>query len=255
MNILLVTPGEFSEGLPEEDHRVKHIRKVLRASAGDFVWVGIIGGPKILSELKPRSAGGFSFKRIKEEESLSLFPVTLLTGAVRPVVMKRIIRNTAMMGLEALWVCKTERSEKSYLRSSLWNPGGIEPYLAAGASQGVTTRIPEVRKFRNLEDAASNTGNADFRVFLDNYGPSIPLKDAVPPGADSSVIAVGSERGWSDPERQILEREGFISASLGPMVLSTEAACTAGPMLLLSSLGLLGCSKSRSTPSVIKKRP
>jgi RsmE family RNA methyltransferase len=237
MNILLVTPGEFSEGLPDTDPRVRHIRKVLRASAGDTLWVGIIGGPKTLSELIPRSSGGFSFKPVKEEESLPLFPLILLTGAVRPVVMKRIIRNTAMMGLQALWVCKTGRSEKSYLNSSLWNPGGIDPYLTAGASQGFTTRFPEVRKFRTLEEAVSSAGNTGFRVFLDNYGPSVPLKDAASPEAGPGIIAVGSERGWSGAERHLLLREGFTRASLGPMVLSTEAACTAGSMVLLSALG------------------
>jgi RsmE family RNA methyltransferase len=45
------------------------------------------------------------------------------------------------------------------------------------------------------------------------------------------VIAVGSERGWSEQERERLESAGFTRLSLGERALRTETACVAAVAL------------------------
>jgi RsmE family RNA methyltransferase len=54
------------------------------------------------------------------------------------------------------------------------------------------------------------------------------------------VLAVGSERGWSDRERDLFESAGFLRLSLGNRALRTETACVAATVLALEKIGELG---------------
>jgi len=56
-------------------------------------------------------------------------------------------------------------------------------------------------------------------------------------GASSAVLAVGSERGWSEHERDLLDTAGFLRLSLGSRALRTETACIAAAVLAIQSLG------------------
>ena len=58
-------------------------------------------------------------------------------------------------------------------------------------------------------------------------------------GMQNVVAAIGSERGWSKKERQLLEQYGFIRLSMGSRVLRTETASTVAASLILSAMGAL----------------
>jgi RsmE family RNA methyltransferase len=53
------------------------------------------------------------------------------------------------------------------------------------------------------------------------------------------VLAIGSERGWSERERDMLEAAGFLRLSLGSRALRTETACVAAVVLALEKTGAL----------------
>lgn len=52
-------------------------------------------------------------------------------------------------------------------------------------------------------------------------------------------LAVGSERGWSAAERELLRARAFLLVHLGRRVLRAESACVAGLTLVLGRLGHL----------------
>ncbi|MCL2763593.1 MAG: 16S rRNA (uracil(1498)-N(3))-methyltransferase [Treponema sp.] len=54
------------------------------------------------------------------------------------------------------------------------------------------------------------------------------------------VLAIGSERGWTDREREILEGNGFLRLSLGSRALRTETACVAAAVMAMAKIGELG---------------
>ena len=56
--------------------------------------------------------------------------------------------------------------------------------------------------------------------------------------AAAVVLAVGSERGWTAAERDVLRRDGFVLAGLGRRVLRTETAAIAALALAKSAMGL-----------------
>ena len=51
------------------------------------------------------------------------------------------------------------------------------------------------------------------------------------------IIAVGSERGWTDAERAVLSDHGFRGAALGERILRTETAAVAAVVVTLRELG------------------
>jgi RsmE family RNA methyltransferase len=54
------------------------------------------------------------------------------------------------------------------------------------------------------------------------------------------VLAIGSERGWSDRERDMFEEAGFLRLSMGSRALRTETACVAATVLAIEKIGELG---------------
>ena len=54
-----------------------------------------------------------------------------------------------------------------------------------------------------------------------------------------TVAAIGSERGWTDRERDFLEGEGFALLRMGSRVLRTETAATVAASLVLAAMGNL----------------
>ena len=53
------------------------------------------------------------------------------------------------------------------------------------------------------------------------------------------TLAVGSERGWSEPELEALLHAGFSAKGLGGRILKTETAAMASCVLALAGLGLI----------------
>ena len=53
------------------------------------------------------------------------------------------------------------------------------------------------------------------------------------------IAAIGSERGWTDKERELLIKNGFSLRSMGNRVLRTETAATTAVALILSKMGVI----------------
>ena len=87
--------------------------------------------------------------------------------------------------------------------------------------------------------ASGSPSRSPLLIALDNVRPegSLALLSAL---GQSMVLAVGSERGWSDKERNELEASGFLRLSMGERALRTETACTAAAVLALEKIGALG---------------
>ena len=53
------------------------------------------------------------------------------------------------------------------------------------------------------------------------------------------VAAIGSERGWTDRERSLLESKGFIRCGMGERIMRTETAATVAGAIILSELEII----------------
>ena len=240
MNMILFDSLPEGGFIPRSDERAAHILDVLRLKEGDGFRMGIINtseGDAVLTSVTPDGiVVSYEPKTVP-----SLYPVTLLCAQVRPICMKRILREAVSLGVGRIILCGSDTGEKSYLSSNLYKTGEYREYLLDGAMQSAHAGLPDVLFADHANMAVrmvreNCAPDADL-IMLDNVVGAIALSSATI--GSSAVLAIGPERGWSDRERKLFAGSGFKPMLLGSRVLRTETACSAGVAVLLSRMGLL----------------
>ncbi len=240
MNILLFNENENHLSL--NDKRAEHIRKVLRLSVGDSFKAGIINGKQGVAKIVSLDNGIDLEFDFSSDNSL-LYPLTLIVAQVRPICMKRILREAVSLGVARLILPISELGEKSYLDSSLYKNGEYKDILIDGAMQSGVTGVSECILSGSVEEAISFISNVSFsssgeRLLLDNVIGSTPLS-ALDLKDRAVTLAIGPERGWTEHERSIFLSNGFTPCLLGSRILRTETAVVGGITLALARMGYL----------------
>ena len=230
--------------LPRNDERTVHLLKVLHKGVGSSFDAGVLGektGNGTILEITPT---GLSVALDLKNDPLPRTPLRLGVGFPRPIQLRRLLRDCASLGLSAVDLIGTELGEKSYRNTKLLDDGGARSALIEGAVQARDTRLPELTVFRNLtvwlDKIMLVSHNDHILIAADNVRPqgSFSKLETIAP-EKTVILAVGSERGWSDKEREQLENAGFIRLSLGARALRTETACIASAILVIEKMGLL----------------
>jgi 16S rRNA U1498 N3-methylase RsmE len=267
VNIILFEAAEIGKPLPRRDERTLHLLKVLRKKAGDTFDAGIVGGNLGLGQIDAvRLDGSVLYSLDLRQPPPPRFPVRMAVGFPRPIQIRRLLRDLSNLGLEAVDLIGTELGEKSYRDTKLITDGGAQAALIEGAVQARDTRIPVLSVYNCLEDwlagrpwdlpkaapdaekiasrpwsayAGGSLSRSPLLIALDNARPegSLALLSAL---GQPMVLAVGCERGWSDKERDELEKAGFLRLAMGERALRTETACVAAAVLALEKIGALG---------------
>ncbi|WP_455383590.1 16S rRNA (uracil(1498)-N(3))-methyltransferase [Salinispira pacifica] len=242
MNLVLFEAEELERPLPSSDPRAKHVTRVLRMGPGDTFRAGVVGGKLGSATIIDSHREGLLLRFELMQEPSPLFPVTLLIGHPRPIVIRRLLKDLSSMGIERIVFAATDLGERSYQETRLWDDEGWRASLVEGASQARSTLLPEVLRYAGVRTAiealCSEERPQANRVLLD-VGSELPSADRVTYRLPSTIAAVGSERGWSDRERALFRSAGFIAVGAGSRTLRTETACIVGATLLLSGMGLL----------------
>ncbi|MFA6504455.1 MAG: RsmE family RNA methyltransferase [Treponemataceae bacterium] len=249
MNILLFEGEEIDSPLPKRDDRAVHLLKVLHKKAGDLFDAGILGAALGRGKIESIESDGsirFSFEPIEVPPPLN--PIRVAVGFPRPIQLRRLLRDLSSLGVAAVDLVGTELGEKSYRDTKLLEDGGARAALIEGAVQARDTRLPVLSVYPTLAAwlGAGPWGRSPRALVApDNVRPAIAFSalSVAPPlssVAGEFVLAIGSERGWSDRERDALEAALFIRASMGGRALRTETACVAAVILALEKIGALG---------------
>ena len=242
MNIILFESYPVDGKIPLIDERGKHIKKILRLQEGESFLLGLVNGFTGRAVVTRIDSEAISIDWKPEIPPVSLFPVTLLVAQVRPICMKRILREAVSLGVERIIAVGTDTGERSYRDAKLWKGGEYREYILSGAQQAGRSVIPEVSLFNSLDEAVAGLNQEGFpyiRIVLDNIDPEAKLSMMRIPTGNKYILAIGPERGWSDRERELLAEAGFLSAGLGERILRTETACSAGLALLLGRLSFI----------------
>ena len=264
MNIILFDPAEIGKPLARRDERTLHLLKVLHKKSGDSFEAGVLGGNLGHGRIDSiRLDGSITYSLDIRGEPPPRYPIRIAVGFPRPIQIKRLLRDLSNMGLEAIDLIGTELGEKSYRDTKLLVDGGAQAALVEGAVQARDTRIPVLSAYSDLEawlaerpweKPMPQNENKDTKSRWSVYtGLSrrpllIALDNKKPEGAfallsalgQSMVLAVGCERGWSEGERDDLQKAGFMRLSMGSRPLRTETACVAAAVLALEKIGALG---------------
>ena len=247
MNICLFSQDEISQPLPLRDERAQHILKVLHKDVGDTFTAGIIGGQSGVAKITGRGEDGISFEFTAGGDGKPLSALEMIIGFPRPIQLKRLLRDIAALGVCRVHLTGTDLGEKSYMQSNLVEHGAAYKMLLDGTVQAGSTHIPELCLYKTLDEclAAVCAGGSGLLLALDNVNPSARLAEAVrtsafKQGSEARIIAaIGSERGWTDRERRLLESQGFVRCGMGERIMRTETAATVAGAIILSELGII----------------
>jgi len=243
VNIILLEEHELGHNLSRRDERTVHLLKVLHKKTGDTFEAGILGGMRGTGRLEKINFDGSIFISVKADEPpLPKLRLRMAVAFVRPIQIRRIFRDLSCMGVSAIDLIGTDFGEKSYRDTKLLEDGGAYAALVEGAVQARDTQLPVFSVFENLDNWL------DERPWEKTGSTRIPLLHAmdniraegslfyISPTSRPWVIAIGPERGWSDRERELFEKAGFIRLSMGSRALRTETACVAAAALAMEKI-------------------
>lgn len=273
MNICLFRPEEIGKPLDLKDERALHLLKILHKKEGDTFAAGIIGGKagratitcvdvheeKSADGRKSFKKGSISFDFVGESDGKPLFPLKMIVGFPRPIQLKRLLRDMAGLGVSEIHLTATDLGEKSYLKSDLATSDAGYEMLLEGCEQAASTHIPRLFMHESLDECLNSLENGlggktdscveglcqEVKAALDNVAPAESLVSFMArycgekSGAFSALAAIGSERGWTERERQLLKAKGYALLSMGTRVLRTETAATVAASLILGAMGFL----------------
>jgi 16S rRNA (uracil1498-N3)-methyltransferase len=240
MNIILFPALEAENVLSMTDERALHIKKVLRLKEGDSFQAGIINqgkGKATITRINEQEIA-FTFA-MDDKTGTKLYPVTLLVAQVRPICMRRILREAVSLGVRRIMLTQTETGEKSYAQANLYTSGEYQSILVDGAMQSGECAVSEVVFASCVREALTMLKSDSTKIVLDNVRPGVPLSTLSLSSQQGVVLAIGGERGFTEAERDRFQEAGFLFASLGSRILRTETACSAGLAVLLGRMGLL----------------
>jgi RsmE family RNA methyltransferase len=254
MNICLFEKNELEGPRPFlsfEDKRCSHILNVLHKQAGDTFTAGQIEGPSGIAKITgiDKSEKKLYFVFTADGNGKPLNPLKMIVGFPRPIQLRRLLRDVAALGVCQLYLTGTELGEKSYMQSELARPEKVRELLLEGSVQAGSTHVPEVFIHKSLKETlgALSLTCSDFAggkdpqnlICLDNVTPKCALGDLEFSKDLPVVAAIGSERGWTDKERELLEQAGFIRCGMGARIMRTETAATVAASIILNSMGVL----------------
>lgn len=236
MNLILFPHKAETYHLEKNDPRVTHIREVLRMKSNDELFVGAVNGPRGKAKITDHHDGSMGLTVTWECMNEKLFPVSLLIGLPRPQTARKMLTELTALGVSRMIFFMSEKGEPSYAQSSLWKTDEWQQLLYLGAEQAFATHLPEVIMENDLKTMLDRLGGQTHLLALDNYEASGTLSDMTFNADDTVAIAIGSERGWSANERNILRENHFSLVHLGTRVLRAETAALVASGIVLSRL-------------------
>ena len=246
MNICLFKQEEINQPLSIKDERGEHIIKILHKKEGDTFSAGIINGKAGLAVITKIDEQGIHFSFKPESEGKPLYPLKMIIGFPRPIQLKRLLRDIAALGVCEVHLTGTELGEKSYMQSNLVEHGTAYQMLVDGTVQAASTHVPELYLHKTLTVCLNymeeKSGENELKLCLDNVNPCgslmnvFKIQEKTP---DCVVAAIGSERGWTQKERELLEKAGYLRVGMGPRVMRTETAATVSASIIGACMGWL----------------
>ena len=249
MNIILLDEHELGRNLSRRDERTIHLLKVLHKKPGDTFEAGILGGQKGTGRIEKINFDGSIFITFfGSAPPPPRLGIRIAVAFVRPIQMRRIFRELSNMGISAIDIIGTDMGEKSYRDTKLLSDGGSHIALVEGAAQSRDTLLPALAVYDSLDKwlkqhpwEAAETQTVFAKVPLLLAMDNVRAEGSIfhlSPTNKQIVITIGPERGWSDRERDLFEKAGFLRLSMGDRALRTETACVAAAALAIEKMGV-----------------
>jgi RsmE family RNA methyltransferase len=197
---------------------------VHRASVGDELCVGVLGGPIGTGKVALLTQSVVEMDVRFYKSPPRKLPLTLILALPRPKALRRLLRSASALGVKRIILINSHRVEKSYWQTPFLNDAIVKEQLVLGLEQAKDTVLPEVL-LRTL-----------FKPFVEDELPGL-VKETLPlvahPAAAepcpraigrAATLAVGPEGGFISYEVDKFAACGFKPVALGERILSVETA-------------------------------
>lgn len=222
MNIILIRPEEISGGTAVlSDTRHTHIKNVLKASEGDSLKAGILGGGLGTAEILNITDTCITLRPDCNAQAPTPLPVTVILALPRPKVFRRVLFGLACAGIKDIHIINSWRVDKSYWESPYLERDKIDEHLFDALQQSKDTILPKVTLHRFFMEFA---GEVLEKTEIPNRFIAHPAGSFRKEFPKPMCLAVGCEGGFIQKELDTFERYGFQQFSAGERILTTEYA-------------------------------
>lgn len=229
MNLILISPNECVDGrCVLTDARATHLRNVLHVEVGRTFQIGILDGLMGTGTVEEVTKDAVTVSVSCTEEALAPW-YDLILALPRPRSFRRILFQSATMGVRKIFVVGASKVEKSYFSMHLLREDEYRPVLIEGLMQGKTTAVPQVIIVPKLRDLWEQLPADSGARYIANPA---EMRPAVEPSNGLPLIAIGPDGGWTDQETEAFLTRGFKAISLGPRPLRTDTAAIALPAVI-----------------------
>lgn len=217
------------------DHRLQHVLNIHKANIGDTVRVGLLNGKMGEGLIEELNETKLSLQVTLNTPPPSPLPLSLIVALPRPKMIRRILRNTAELGIKSLYFINSYKVEKSYWQSPALEADTVREYFIQGLQQARDTTLPTLhlkKRFKPFveDELADIIKNSEALVAHPNLGIYCPQ-----PMNKSVSLAIGPEGGFIPYEIEKLQEIGFKGIHLGDRILRVENAITSLTAKLYSS--------------------
>ena len=149
----------------------------------------------------------------------------LILALPRPIMLKRLLVDIAMLGIKDIVLLATNKVEKSFWSSQLLKEDNIKNYLLKGLEQSCDTVLPTVtleNKFLPfVEDKL-----ADYAVGKIILAHPMATEICPQPASEPFTLIVGPESGFTEYEVDKFIKNGARAVTIGERHLRVETAAT-----------------------------
>ena len=229
MNLLLLNSDDFiaENRVRITDRRLQHLKTVNKASAGQTLRAGLLGGLQGQATLLSINQDAAELQVNLVSLPPAKLPITLLLALPRPKMLRRTLQTIASMGVEKLVLINSYRVEKSFWQTPFLQPDALHEQLILGLEQARDTVLPEVilaKRFKPFVEDKLPAMAANTRSLIAHPGdyPECPRALSEP-----VTLAIGPEGGWIPYEVELLSKAGLNPVQMGERILRVETAVPA----------------------------
>jgi 16S rRNA (uracil1498-N3)-methyltransferase len=209
-----------------------HLARVLRAQVGqefDVVADAVVRRGRIISIAEGRVAFELG-EEIPSEVTPSL---TLLLAIFKFDRMEWSIEKCTELGATKIIPVFARRTDARLASAAVKRVERWRRIAIQASEQSRRPAIPEIASPSKLGDVINIA--AGLRIVLAETETERMVREVVTSHHHNEIaLAIGPEGGWTEDELDLFEKQGWISASLGPTILRAETAAIAAVAIALS---------------------
>jgi 16S rRNA (uracil1498-N3)-methyltransferase len=209
-----------------------HLIRVLRARRGQQFDISA-GTAVRRGRIVNISDGRVEFELEEEVRAIATSSITLLLAIFKFDRMEWAIEKCTELGVARIMPVIARRTDAHLAAAAGKRTDRWRRIALQAAEQSRRATPPQIAEPVKLQQALNVEGA--LRIVLSECEDQSQFPDLLASGCEGEIVlAIGPEGGWGEDERRSFHTAGWISASLGPMILRAETAAIAAMAMAIS---------------------